>query len=134
MESSQIQERIGQKYKIKEKIGVGNYDNVFLVKDNDNKREYAAKVMKKESMSLDEEIEILNKLKKFNNPYIINIIESGEDEIVRRNRITRRRKYCILEYAPYGNIHDYIINKKEGFGRLYNKIIFKKIVQGVKCF
>ena len=134
MESSQIQNRIGQKYKIKEKIGVGTYSNVFLVEDNENQREYAAKIMKHDSLLLDEEIEILNKLKEYNNPYIINIIESGEDEIVRADRKTKRKKYCILEHAPYGNIHNYIDAKKEGFGRLYSKIIFKKIVQGVKCF
>ena len=90
--------------------------------------------MKHDSLLLDEEIEILNKLKEFNNPNIIKIIESGEDEIVRADRKTKRKKYCILEHAPYGNIHNYIDAKKEGFGRLYSKIIFKKIVQGVKFF
>ena len=134
METSVIQGRIGQKYLIKEKIGVGTYGNVFLVEDSDTKKEYAAKILKNDAIPLNEEIEILNKLKEFNNPYIVIIIDSGEDEIVRVNRETRKSEYCILEYAPYGTIHDYINAKKKGFGRLEGKIIFKKIVQGVKCF
>ena len=44
----------------------------------------------------------------------------------------KKRKYCILEYAPYGNIFDYIYCKKSGFKEIYCKVIFSKIMKGIQ--
>ena len=68
----------------------------------------------------------------YNNPYIINIIENGEGVIIRKNRETMIRKYCILENALYGNIFDYILIKNGGFGELKGKIIFLKIAEAIQ--
>ena len=131
MESSEIIEQIDGKYLIKEKIGSGIEANVFLVYKKDTDEEYAAKVPKKEKNCLKLEILALNRLKEFKNPYIVNLIEFGEGEIIRKNRETRIRKYCILENAPYGNLFDFIYTKKAGLGELKGKVIFSKIVEGV---
>ena len=125
-------EKINEKYLIKEKLGSGGQANVFLVLDKDTNEEYAAKVLKKESNALDIEIKILNTFKQYNNPYIINIIENGEGVIIRKNRETMIRKYCILENALYGNIFDYIYIKNGGFGELKGKIIFLKIAEAIQ--
>ena len=60
----------------------------------------------------------------------INIIDSGEGEVIRKNRKTKERKYFILENQPNGDIFDYICAKKQGVGELASKIIFQKILFG----
>ena len=111
MESSETLEQIDEKYIIKEKIGCGGEANIFLVLKKGTNEEYAAKVPKREENTLDIEISSLNHLKQYKNPNILNIIEDGEGEIIRKNRKTRTRKYCILENAVYGNIFDFIYIK-----------------------
>ena len=132
MEKLNEQELIDDKYLIQEKLGFGGQTNAFLVKDKKNDELYVAKVQKEYDKYNDNEIKILNELKKYNNPFIINIIDSGEGDIIRNNRETKKRKYCILEYAPNGNVFDYIYCKRSGLGELYTKIIFKTILEAVR--
>ena len=51
-------------------------------------------------------------MKDTENPYIIKIIESGEGDIIRKNKPRINTKYYILEYASFGNIFDYIFIEK----------------------
>ena len=132
MEKLNEQELIDDKYLIQEKLGFGGQVNAFLVKDKKNDELYVAKVQKEYDKYNDNEIKILNELKKYNNPFIINIIDSGEGDIIRNNRETKKRKYCILEYAPNGNVFDYIYCKRSGLGELHTKIIFKSILEAVR--
>ena len=76
---------------------------------------------------------MLQEVKQYQCPYIINIIDSGEGEVIRKNRKTKERKYFILENQPNGDIFDYICAKKQGVGELASKIIFQKILFGLKC-
>ena len=133
MEDSITEEKIGSDYLIKSKIGSGGEANVFLVTKKDENEEYVAKVPKKEDDCISNEINILEELKQYNNPYIIKLIDSGEGDIIRNNRETKKRKYCILEYAPNGCLFDYIYCKKSGLGELKSKIFFLKILDGIKC-
>ena len=98
--------RIGSKYLIKEKLGSGGQANVFLVTKEGDTQEYAEKVFKKKSDSVTNEINILQELKEYQNPYIIEILDSGEGDIVRNHRETKKMKYFVLEHAPNGNIFD----------------------------
>ncbi len=131
MENSEKEEQIDSKYLIKEKIGSGGQANAFLVTEKGNNKNYVAKVSKQDNDSMNNEINILKELKEYNNPYITNLIDSGEGEIIRINREPKTRKYCILEYAPNGNIFDYIYCKHSGLGELHSKIIFQKIMKGI---
>ena len=131
MEKNEQQEKIGSKYIIKEKIDLGGQSKIFLVEDKDTKIEYVAKVLKTEDAeTIQNEIKILIYLN--NNPYIIKFIESGNDFIIRKNKLKRKMDYFILENATYGALIDYIIYKKSGFGELKSKIIFSKILEGFK--
>ena len=133
MESTEEIEKIGQNYIIKEIIGSGFSADVFHVIENETGKEYAAKVFNVERKSdCDNEINVINILKEDNNPYIIKIKESGEGDIIRKNKPKINTKYYILEYASFGNIFDYIFWRKSGFGEFYSKVIFSKIVEGVK--
>jgi len=134
MEKKVEQEEIASKYIIIEKIGAGGQANAFLVEEKVTKNKYVAKVLKKEEdTSILKEISILKELKEYNNPYIINIIDSGKGTIVRKDRKNRERDYFILENAKYGNIYDYIYYKRNGLGELKSKLIFSKIIEGIKC-
>ena len=132
MDCSDRPEQIDNKYLIQEKVGFGGQANVFLVKEKGNGKKYIAKVSKEDNDSINNEVNILNELKKYNNPYIINIIDSGEGEIIRKYREIKIRKYCVLEYASNGNIFDYIYCKRSGLGELFSKIIFQKIMKGIQ--
>ena len=79
------------------------------------------------------EINILQELKEYQNPYIIEILDSGEGDIVRNHRETKKMKYFVLEHAPNGNIFDYIYAKKSGLGEQLSKILFQQILYGVQC-
>ena len=133
MEDSDIEEKIDSKYKIIEKIGSGGQANIFSVVKIGTNEIYAAKVFKYKSDSIDNEINMLQEVKQYQCPYIINIIDSGEGEVIRKNRKTKERKYFILENQPNGDIFDYICAKKQGVGELASKIIFQKILFGLKC-
>ena len=133
MEDSIKEETIGTDYLIQSKIGSGGEANVFLVKKKGTNEEYAAKVPKRENYPLTDEIAILNELKKYNNPYIVKIVESGVGDIIRNDRKDRIRQYAILEHASNGCLFDYIYCRKSGLGELKSKIFFSKILEGFKC-
>ena len=119
MENELNQGQIDLRYIIKEKVGSGTTANVFLVREIGTNQEYVAKVLKDDNNNLyDNEVYILNILRPYNSPYITNIINSGNGNIIRNNRNTKWRRYAILEYAPYGNIHDFLYSKNNGFGEL----------------
>ena len=133
MEELAQQEEIDSKYIIKEKIGSGGQANIFRVVKKGTNEEYAAKVFKEDSDYITNEINMLQEVKQYQCPYIINIIDSGEGQVIRNNRKTKVRKYFVLENEPNGSIFDYIFFKKGGVGELSSKIIFKKILIGLQC-
>ena len=128
MNASIHEDTIDLKYLIQEKIKSKKNANLFLVKEKETNILYVAKVFKKETT----EIEVLNLLGQYNNPYTVKIINSGEGDIIRKNKETKRRNYFILEYLPLGSLFDYIYFKQGGFGELYSKVIFYKIIEGIK--
>ena len=130
------QETIDSKYIILDKKGFGATANVFLVKENNNNDIiYAAKVLKEHSDLFDNEIQILNHLKTQgkHNPYITNIIGSGEGLIIRKNHPQKLSQYLVLEYASKGDLFNYIYCLKKGLSELYSKVIFAKILKGVQA-
>ena len=133
MEDLIIEEKVGSDYIIHSKIGSGGEANIFLVTKINEVKEYVAKVPKREDDCLSNEINILKELKQYNNPYIVKIIDSGEGDIIRKERKIRKRKYAILEQASNGCLFDYIFSKESGLGELKSKILFLKILDGIKC-
>mgnify|MGYP002626989597 CR=1 FL=1 len=135
--NSDVQEEIDYKYKIEEKIGSGGEGNAFLVKEKETNIEYVAKVPKEDDESIVNEITFLNELKKYNNPYIIKMINSGVGDIIRIKRKTKKKKYLVLEKATYGNIYDYIyyyiFYLHKCLGEQKGKLLFSKILEGVQC-
>ena len=127
-----VQETIDSKYIILDKKGHGATANVYLVKEENNPTVYAAKVLKKSSDLFDKEIGILNTLKESNIHNIVNIINSGEGLIVRRNHPQKASQYLVLEYASKGELFNYVYCAKCGLRERYSKVIFAKILKGVQ--
>lgn len=131
MENSDI---IDGKYSILQKIGFGLTSNVYKVKEISGDNIYAVKVFTKLFECYEREIEILNELKNLNHEYIVNLIDNGKGSIISANKLTDNIRYIVLEYAPKKELGDYIYYKKEGFKEKHSKVIFSKILKGVKEF
>ena len=112
-------------------LGEGNFSKVYLVEDK-SKKQYAGKVFNKKESSFQNEIEMLKTVSSLNNPYIINYVDSGEGPVKIGTEITENQ-YVIMEHASKGILFDYIINSKVGLEEIYAKVIFKKILLGVKA-
>ena len=133
-------DNIDKKYDIIDKKGSGATSVVFLVKDSTTKKIYAAKVLKKQSKIFNDEIEILNALKNTENEengenqesrYILNLINNGTGNVVRKGKVFKEKQYIILEYASKGRLYDYIRQFNQGLKKEYAKVIFVKILRGV---
>ena len=134
MESQDVVERIDNKYVLFDKKGEGATSKVYLVKDPNTDKFYAGKILLNQNNLFDKEIEILNRLRPTNNPYIINLIDSGNGEIIRANKPPVTKSYLILEYASKGELFNYIFCPKKGLQEKFSKIIFAKILKGVQSF
>ena len=112
------------------------------MKIEDNK-EYVAKLRKKEKEETKEqyhfmnEIYILNKLKNKEKRYVPFLYDSGagfikeEGEDIDENNL-EKVLYLIIDYASKGDLFYYIQKSENGFKELHSKIIFKKIIEGIK--
>ena len=125
---------INEKYIIKDKIGQGGYGKIYLLRGKEDKKKYALKVLSEEKNSeknlkeFQYEIEILKKLYKMNNSYVLKLYDSG----IFFTNDKMKRNYFVVDYAEKEDLLHYIKNVKNGFGEDYTKIIFKKILEGMK--
>ena len=133
MEDINEQETIDSKYIIIEKKGHGASASVFLVKDKNQQNVYAAKVLKKPSDLFQNEINMLNAVKKLNSPNIVNIINSGEGLIIRKDHPKKTSQYLVLEYAEKGELFNYIFYANDGFSERHSKLIFYKMLKGIEA-
>ena len=125
-----------KKYKVSEKKGEGGYGKAYVIKDRETQEEFIAKSLidpenVEKASSFNREIEILKELKEQNNPNIIKIKKSGEINIEHVNN-EGKANYMILEYAKKRELYDYIVYAGKGFGEVLGKIIFVKILNGMR--
>ena len=133
MESPLEEDNINNKYIILEEKGHGSSAYVYLVEDKKDKKLYAAKVFELGPSFFIKEIEILKKVSSLYNPFIIKLIEYGEGPVKAPSKPKKDRKYAILEYASKGILSDYIYCPEKGFSERHVKLIFHKILKGVKA-
>ena len=121
---------LDNKYIIIEEKGRGLTSRVFLVKDIETEKIYAAKILFKKDTYFENEKEILELLKDKNVPYIVNLISSGIGEInIGENSL--KKQYLILEYAEKGDLCRFI--KVKPLKEIHAKLFFKKILKAVQC-
>jgi serine/threonine protein kinase len=132
-ENKDLVEKIDNKYPIIEIKGRGATADVYLVKIPENDNYCAGKVLKQETDLFEKEVEILNRLRSVNNPYIVNLLDSGCGEIIRTNKSPKTCQYLILEYAPKGELFNYVFCPRAGLQEKYSKIVFAKILKGIQA-
>lgn len=123
---------LDNKYVIKMNKGKGITSEVFLVQEEETNKLYAAKILLHHCPFFDNEIQILNDLKSANIPYIVNIVASGDGEI-KRDKKSIKKQYIILEYAQRGDLSKYIVFCEKGLREKHAKLLFSKILKGVKA-
>ena len=133
---------INGKYTKIKRLGSGGQGKVYLVEDKDCNN-YIAKIIEKKQFKNKFEyyeaegktktkIEMFNKINQIDSPYLIRFKEAGIGEITKNGKIICKRTYYIFEYCQYGDLFLFV-NKADGFGERITKLIFKKIVLGVKA-
>ena len=130
----ETEDYIDNKYIIIKKIGEGAYGKVYLVKAKDTNKEFAVKVLQKEDEMLELKIKIIKKFSSLKNKYIINMIDNGKGQIIRKGNDKGEKEYLVYEYAPKGTLFDYFIYPNKSFlEEKYAKILFKNILKGVQA-
>ena len=135
---------VHNKYIIIKKIDEGGFAKVYLIEEKDTKKQYAIKVLKKGKTPIKEidsflrEIEILkiltNSDKKINNinNYTPHLYDSGKNFIKSTQNNVEQRYYYVMDYYPKRDLLEYILKTQNGFEEKYAKLIFSKILKGVK--
>ena len=125
---------INNKYIIKEdkEKGSGSYATVYLAENIVNKQQYAIKVLNKPTPYFEKEILMHKKVSSINNPYVINLVDFGED-FFQIGKNVGDKQYAVLEYASNGELFDIIKKSETGLKERHAKFIFRKILKGVEA-
>ena len=134
--------KINNRFTIIRKIGQGNFSKVYLTRDKNDEKEYAAKIPLN-SASQEEIDNFLNEIKilkilneeNINNNYVTIYHDSGKFEvsdIKDDKKISENRHYLITNYLSKGNLYTYLQKTQNGFNEKHTKIIFHKILEGVQ--
>ena len=133
MESKDDKDSFNKKYIIKSKKGFGGTAKAFLVYEKSSKKTYVAKLVPlKKKDFFEKEVEALTQLNKENNPNIIRLIDSGIGLFDVSDNKKEEKYYIILEYAHNRELYDYIVYGGFGLGELFGKLLFSKILNGMK--
>ena len=114
-----------------DKLGSGTYGSVYKIKDLKTEEIKALKVLKGEK-NFDKKIRIINIINSTNSPYIIRKLDSG-NEIIKQNKTIEKKNFVVYEYASNKELKEYFISPNNAaIEEKYAKILFKKIIRGVK--
>ena len=122
---------IENKYLLIKKLGWGANCVVYLVKEKDTNKEYAAKVLNNEENNTTE-IDINLKISSLKNKYIMNLVDKGIGTIVKKGKIFENKHYYIFEYASKGDLFMYIPFLNKIKNEKFFKILAKKILIAIK--
>lgn len=127
-----------ERFFIIRELGEGGFSNVYLVKSEKDKLEYAAKILKKNKENtttdmIDKEFEINKKVKVLKNSNIVNLVNYGIGTIKIKNK-EFKKKYYIFEYALKGDLLKYALTPPKFGDDQSTKYIFEKILKAVQAF
>ena len=129
----QNQDNINNIYTIIKKLGLNGFAYTYLVNNENNHNQYAAKIMKDENQQLfNRELQMTSIISGLNNPNLVHLNEHGNGPVTIKGNV-QNRNYLILNYYPKGDLLDYIQIPGHGFTELHAKYIFDKILRGVQA-
>ena len=126
---------LGDKYIIKKEIDRnGDISIILLVEDKCTHKIYVAKTHNNEDYKylIEKEIKIFQHLLNKQRHYIVDFIEDGEGNLIKKNLEEEQKKYIILEYCSKGTLFDYCNLLGKGFKKDFAKLIFYKILKRIE--
>lgn len=133
MSENNIQEigEIDDKYSIISEKNSGGFGTVYLVRDKKTNKEYAAKIINKDT-SYKREVEINIKLQQSKIPNIVEYIDSNDNDIITlKDKEPEKKGYIIFKFYPEGDLLKYI-TLTGGLDERYSKVLFKKILETIQ--
>ena len=125
-------EIIGKEYLIVKYLDSGATSTVYMVKSIEKGTIYAAKVFLNHSKYFFNEVEALKRLSLENNNGIINIIEYGDEPIIKDGIPEKESsQYIIMDYLANNDLFMYV-KQSEGLKEEIAKLIFYKILKAVE--
>ena len=133
-DDSNINSIIKNKYQIIEFKGKGGFAKVYLAKEIQTKKLCAVKIlMDDEDSDFENEIKMLKIVSQLKNPYIVNIIDWGEDLIKIEHEPEENHQFIVMDYASKGELFSYISCIQKGLENKTAKLIFYKILKGLEA-
>ena len=120
---------LDNKYSIIKPLSLGG---VYLVNNNGDNKEYVARIIRKKDNGFDKELQMALKASNLNNPNIVHLYHNGIGTLTLNGKVHNDTHYLIMDYCPKKDLFRYVKNKKV-FSEKYAKLIFKKILNGVKA-
>jgi serine/threonine protein kinase len=125
-------EIIGKEYLIVKYLDCGATSTVYMVKSIEKGTIYAAKVFVNHSKYFFTEVEALKRLSLENNNGIINLIEYGDEPIIKDGIPEKESsQYIIMDYLANNDLFMYV-KQSEGLNEEIAKLIFYKILKAVE--
>ena len=104
-----------------------------MAEDIQTKKQYAVKILKKiKDSDFENEKKMLIIVSKLKNPYIVNLIDFGEEKIKIDSKPEENHKYIIMDYASKGELYRYI-KCNGGLEKKAAKLIFHKLLKGLEA-
>ena len=116
-----------------DELGSGAYGKVYKIKDIKTDEIKALKVLEKEDF-FKQKINIVKTINSTKSPYIIKMLDYGNEIINLKQNEPSKNNFVVYEYAKKGALINYlIIPVNYPFQESYAKILFKNIIKGIKA-
>jgi len=103
----------------------------YLAKHNETQTNYIMEFKRRNIPNFPaNEINVLSILNNANSPYLLRYIRNENGDLILNGQEPRNEPYIIFEDAPKYDLYSYI--RKFGLGENYAKLIFFKILKGIK--
>jgi len=105
---------------------------VYLAQDKATQKLYAMKVFFSDEEIVQKFFQNEIRFSSFNHPNIIQIVYIGESKtIIYKEDVPKQFSFILMEYAPYGDLHQFIDNHKEVFTDKLIRTYFHQIIEGL---
>ena len=129
----EIIELENHKYYLDRYVDEGTFGMVYLVKDINNDKKYALKILKEsESSQTNQFLNEIKILKILSNPNNMNYTTKlYNSDVIKLKNFNSAQIAFVIDYAENGDLLLYVANSNSGLEERYAKYIFKKILEGI---